>query len=357
MALSRAAEPALLAGSYPRAGSLVVEVLGLLRDQASPRWVADALEMAALVLEAQRDGEGATAVLRAADALRKASGEQPGGARVLALEVQRGRERLLGTSDTLDRPEVAPSPDVAIDRAVEELCRADLMTEPLRCRFGRPDTVDHCVRAGRSGLQRHRDRRDLHSATGGILVSSLVAERPAKEYPQRALIIAGFVVTLAGIVVLLALAKGSPSAVAFAPGLLLTFLGVGAMLARPSTSCNRAFPEERQGEISGLWRSVSSSDRASARRSRPHPLAGLTDHASGLAMVALAVIGCDRTRRSPVPAKPSCGCGRLRICPVMPTRSWSPLPTSSGSISHQPLCHLGRSPGSPWTAAGETMEG
>ena len=66
------------------------------------------------------------------------------------------------------------------------------------------------------------------AATGGILVSSLAAERLAKRYPQRTLIIAGFVGTLVGVVVLLALVKGSPSAWAFAPGLLLIGLGVGS---------------------------------------------------------------------------------------------------------------------------------
>ena len=43
------------------------------------------------------------------------------------------------------------------------------------------------------------------AATLGILVSSLAAERLAKKYPQRTLIVAGFVVTLAGIALLLGL--------------------------------------------------------------------------------------------------------------------------------------------------------
>ena len=38
------------------------------------------------------------------------------------------------------------------------------------------------------------------AATLGILVSSLAAERLAKRCPQKTLIVAGFVVTLAGIV-------------------------------------------------------------------------------------------------------------------------------------------------------------
>ena len=49
------------------------------------------------------------------------------------------------------------------------------------------------------------------AATGGILISSLAAERLAKKYAQRTLIVAGFITTLAGVGVLLALVKGSPS--------------------------------------------------------------------------------------------------------------------------------------------------
>src|SRR2546427_2984186 len=65
------------------------------------------------------------------------------------------------------------------------------------------------------------------AAPAGILLSSLAAERLAKKYAQRALIVAGFITTIAGGVVLLAIVKGSPSAWAFAPGLLLIGLGVG----------------------------------------------------------------------------------------------------------------------------------
>jgi Na+/melibiose symporter-like transporter len=47
------------------------------------------------------------------------------------------------------------------------------------------------------------------AATGGILVSSLAAERLAKRRPQKVLIAAGFGLTAAGIGVLLALVKAS----------------------------------------------------------------------------------------------------------------------------------------------------
>jgi MFS family permease len=95
------------------------------------------------------------------------------------------------------------------------------------------------------------------AATVGILVSSLAAERLAKRRTQRTLIVAGFIGTLCGIALLLALVSGSPSPWAFVPGLLLIGLGVGVMLTPSVNLVQSSFPDERQGEISGLSRSVS----------------------------------------------------------------------------------------------------
>src|SRR5439155_6974692 len=47
------------------------------------------------------------------------------------------------------------------------------------------------------------------AATAGILVSSLLAERLAKRRPQRTLIISGFLITMPGIVLLIAMVNGS----------------------------------------------------------------------------------------------------------------------------------------------------
>jgi MFS family permease len=95
------------------------------------------------------------------------------------------------------------------------------------------------------------------AATFGVLVSSLAAGRFARKHPQRRLIVVGFLVTLAGIGVLLAMVSGTPSAWAFAPGLLLIGLGTGTMLTPSVNVVQSAFPESLQGEISGLSRSVS----------------------------------------------------------------------------------------------------
>jgi predicted MFS family arabinose efflux permease len=95
------------------------------------------------------------------------------------------------------------------------------------------------------------------AATLGILFSSLAAARLAKRYPQKTLIVAGFVVTLGGIVLLLLLVRASDSIAAFLPGLALVGLGLGGMLTPSVNVVQSSFPEALQGEISGLSRSVS----------------------------------------------------------------------------------------------------
>ena len=95
------------------------------------------------------------------------------------------------------------------------------------------------------------------AATLGILFSSLAAARLAKRYSQRTLIVGGFVVTLAGIAILLVLVRASDSVWAFVPGLALVGLGLGAMLTPSVNVVQSSFPETLQGEISGLSRSIS----------------------------------------------------------------------------------------------------
>jgi MFS family permease len=95
------------------------------------------------------------------------------------------------------------------------------------------------------------------SATVGVLVSSLAAERLAKRYSQRALILAGFVLAIVGIGLLLGFVHSSSRVVAFVPGLLLIGLGLGVMLTPSVNVVQSSFPENQQGEISGLSRSVS----------------------------------------------------------------------------------------------------
>ncbi|MGY0488086.1 MFS transporter [Streptomyces sp. WG-D5] len=95
------------------------------------------------------------------------------------------------------------------------------------------------------------------ASTLGLLVSSLGAERFAKRREQRTLVMVGFATTVGGIGVLLALAHGEPSPWAFTPGLLLIGLGLGVMLTPSVNVVQSSFPEDLQGEISGLSRSIS----------------------------------------------------------------------------------------------------
>jgi MFS family permease len=96
------------------------------------------------------------------------------------------------------------------------------------------------------------------AATLGILASSLAASQLAQRYRQKTLIAAGFAATAAGIGLLLGLVTAaSSSAWAFAPGLLVIGLGLGVMLTPSVNLVQSAFPEEKQGEISGLSRSIS----------------------------------------------------------------------------------------------------
>ena len=132
------------------------------------------------------------------------------------------------------------------------------------------------------------------AATLGILLSSLAAGRLAKRYAQRTLILTGFVVTIVGIIVLLVMVKGHPGAWYFAPGLFLIGMGLGVMLTPSVNVVQSAFPENLQGEISGLSRSVSNLGSSLGTAIAGTILvSGLTDpkRAYGAAMIVLAVIG------------------------------------------------------------------
>jgi MFS family permease len=149
------------------------------------------------------------------------------------------------------------------------------------------------------------------AATLGVLASSLAAERLAKRRPQRTLILAGFLVTAAGIGLLLALVGASSRVIAFAPGLLLIGLGLGVMLTPSVNVVQSSFDEDKQGEISGLSRSVSNLGSSFGTA-----IAGtilVSDLASGntsyvVAMIFLAVVALAglaaavRLPRSPAPA-------------------------------------------------------
>jgi len=97
----------------------------------------------------------------------------------------------------------------------------------------------------------------LTPATIGILLSSLLAGRMAQRRSQSFLIRWGFIVTIAGLLLLGFMVSGTSTAWAFAPGLFLAGFGVGVMLTSSVNVVQSSFPEADQGEISGLSRSVS----------------------------------------------------------------------------------------------------
>ena len=125
-------------------------------------------------------------------------------------------------------------------------------------------------------------------------MSSLAAGRLARRFRQRTLILTGFVITIAGIIVLLAMVKGHPGAWYFAPGLFLIGVGLGVMLTPSVNVVQSAFPENLQGEISGLSRSVSNLGSSIGTAIAGTILvAGLADpsRSYGIAMIVLAFIG------------------------------------------------------------------
>ncbi|MGV9643939.1 MFS transporter [Streptomyces sp. NPDC004822] len=130
------------------------------------------------------------------------------------------------------------------------------------------------------------------AATLGILVTSLAAEKLARRHAQRTLVMAGFVVTVVGIAVLLTLVAWQPGAWAFAPGLLLIGSGLGVMLTPSVNVVQSCFPESRQGEISGLSRSVSNLGSSLGTAVAGTILvSGLSKGGYAASMAALAVVG------------------------------------------------------------------
>ena len=129
------------------------------------------------------------------------------------------------------------------------------------------------------------------AATLGLLVTSFGAERFARKRTQKALILAGFAGTIAGIGLLIGLVTAWSSVLAFVPGLLLIGLGLGLMLTPSVNLVQSSFPEEQQGEISGLSRSVSNLGSTFGTAIAGTILVlGLTTGAYALAMASLGVV-------------------------------------------------------------------
>jgi MFS family permease len=133
------------------------------------------------------------------------------------------------------------------------------------------------------------------ATTLGLMGSSLAAERLARRLAQRTLILAGFVMTIAGVLLLLLMVPDRASPWSFAPGLLLVGLGLGTMLTPSVNIVQSSFGEQQQGEISGVSRSVSNLGSSLGTAVAGTILvAGLTttpERSYALAIGVLAVIG------------------------------------------------------------------
>jgi MFS family permease len=97
----------------------------------------------------------------------------------------------------------------------------------------------------------------LTPATVGILATATTARRLAKRFSQKTLTWGGFVVTLVGLGLLLALARSTSSIWTFVPGILVMGMGIGVMLTSAVNVVQSAFGDAEQGEISGVSRSAS----------------------------------------------------------------------------------------------------
>jgi MFS family permease len=132
------------------------------------------------------------------------------------------------------------------------------------------------------------------AATVGLLISSLGAERFAKRHPQKTLIVWGFLLALIGVALLIGLVIAWSSILAFVPGLFLVGFGLGAMLTPSVNVVQSSFPEEQQGEISGLSRSVSNLGSSFGTAVAGTILVAATSRGNGAyawAMTAVAVAG------------------------------------------------------------------
>jgi MFS family permease len=97
----------------------------------------------------------------------------------------------------------------------------------------------------------------LMPATIGIILAALLAQRMAQRRTQRTLVRAGFLLTIAGLLLVMLLCTSTSNILTIVPGLLLIGLGVGMMLTASVNLVQSSFPEKDQGEISGVSRSVS----------------------------------------------------------------------------------------------------
>jgi len=97
----------------------------------------------------------------------------------------------------------------------------------------------------------------LTATTIGLIISASLAARLASRRSQRQLIRAGFILTVIGLALGLALTRYDSPVINLLPGLFIIGLGMGIMLTSSVNLVQSAFGDKDQADISGLSRSVS----------------------------------------------------------------------------------------------------
>ncbi|MBB3084493.1 MFS transporter [Geodermatophilus sabuli] len=132
----------------------------------------------------------------------------------------------------------------------------------------------------------------LVPATIGVLISSGMAQRMASRHPQRLLIRAGFTLTVVGLALLVALVRQDSAVWTFWPGLFLMGFGVGAMLTASVNVVQSAWPEDVQGDISGVSRSASNLGSSLGVAVAGSVIVAATAGGNPPFLTAIVVVGC-----------------------------------------------------------------
>jgi MFS family permease len=131
----------------------------------------------------------------------------------------------------------------------------------------------------------------LLPATIGVLLASAAAQRMAGRHSQRRLIRMGFGGTVIGFA-LFALVRVDQTAVwPLVPGLFIMGVGVGIMLTASVNLVQSAWPEQVQGDISGVSRSVSNLGSSLGVAIAGSIVAGASGSLEKPFAVAIAVLG------------------------------------------------------------------
>jgi MFS family permease len=124
---------------------------------------------------------------------------------------------------------------------------------------------------------------------------------------MRFLIRGGFVIWIAGMVLILLFGRTTQNVAGLLPGLLVIGVGVGVMLTASANVVQSAFPNEQQGEISGLSRSASNLGSSLGTAIVGSVLVEATSSASYVlaleVMIGFALVGLVAALLLPAPAK------------------------------------------------------